>query len=264
VTPGRARRRALGQHFLVDPGVVQRTLALAALEPGAPVLEIGPGRGALTAELLRSGHPVLAVEVDRELAASLRRFDDPRLEVVVADFLELDENARARLPRAVVANLPYSTGTAILQRLLEAPERVDRIVVMLQREVADRICAEPGGRAYGALTVLTALHARVVRGFDVPPSAFRPPPEVDSTVIRLDVAPAPRAAVADEPGFRSVVRAAFAQRRKTLRNALGTSFGRERSEGALARVGIDPDRRAETLSLDEFARLACALLGRDP
>jgi 16S rRNA (adenine1518-N6/adenine1519-N6)-dimethyltransferase len=168
------------------------------------------------------------------------------------------------LPRAVVANLPYSTGTAILQRLLEAPERVDRIVVMLQREVADRICAEPGGRAYGALTLLTAQHARVVRGFDVPPSAFRPPPEVDSTVIRLDVAPAPRAAVADEPGFRSVVRAAFAQRRKTLRNALGTSFGRERSEGALARVGIDPDRRAETLSLDEFARLACALLGRDP
>jgi len=261
VTRARARRRALGQHFLVDPDVVAQTIAFAALEPGAPVLEIGPGEGALTAGLLESGHRVLAVEIDRELAALLHRHDHTRLEVVVADFLELDPGTRERLPRLVVANLPYSTGTAILERLLEAPERVDRIVVMLQREVADRLCAKPGNRTYGALTVLTALHARVRRGFDVPPSAFRPPPEVESTVIRLDVEPAPRAAVQDESGFRRVVRAAFAQRRKTLRNALAATFGREGTEGALERVGIDPVRRAETLSLEEFARLAGELGG---
>jgi 16S rRNA (adenine1518-N6/adenine1519-N6)-dimethyltransferase len=253
---GRARRRALGQHFLVDSRVVEQAIELAALVPGTPVLEIGPGHGVLTEELLRSGHPVLAVEIDRELAAALSGSKDPRLEVVVADFLELDEEARSRFPRHVVANLPYSTGTAILERLLERPERVDRIVVMLQREVADRLCAEPGGRAYGALTVLTALYAKVRYGFPVPPSAFRPPPQVESSVIRLDVEPRPRIAVSDPAGFRRVVKAAFAQRRKTLRNALGATFGREFAEHALTRSGVDPVRRAETLSLAEFVRLA--------
>jgi 16S rRNA (adenine1518-N6/adenine1519-N6)-dimethyltransferase len=244
--------------------VVERTIALAALEAGAPVLEIGPGHGALTAKLLERGHPVVAVEIDPELARALAERRDPRLEVIEADFLELGPEARARLPRAVVANLPYATGTAILERLLAAPERVDRIVVMLQREVAQRIAAEPGGRAYGALTVLTALHARVRPGFDVPPSCFRPPPEVDSAVIRLDVEPAPRAAVTDEAGFRRAVRAAFAQRRKTLRNALAAVYGRVSAEGALERAGVDPGRRAETLSLDEFACLAGELAHGDP
>jgi 16S rRNA (adenine1518-N6/adenine1519-N6)-dimethyltransferase len=252
----RARRRALGQHFLVDSQIVDRTIELAALAPGTPVLEIGPGHGVLTAELLRSGHPVLAVEIDRELAAALVQSEDARLVVVAADFLELDEEARARFPRHVVANLPYSTGTAILERLLERPERVDRIVVMLQREVAERLCAEPGSRAYGALTVLTALYAKAGFGFAVPPSAFRPPPQVESSVIRLDVEPRPRIDVSDPSGFRRVVKAAFAQRRKTLRNALGASFGREPAELALTRAGVDPVRRAETLSLAEFARLA--------
>jgi 16S rRNA (adenine1518-N6/adenine1519-N6)-dimethyltransferase len=259
VTRGRARRRALGQHFLVDGQVVERTLELASLAPGVPVLEIGPGRGALTRKLLQRGHPVLAVEIDPELAAALDRLDDERLEVVRADFLALDAASRERFPRVVVANLPYATGTAILERLLEDPGRIDRMVVMLQREVADRLCAEPGSRAYGALTVLTALHARVRHGFRVPPGAFRPPPEVDSSVIRIDVDPAPRAEVRDEAGFRQVVRAAFAQRRKTLRNALGARFGREAAERALERAAIDPGRRAETLDLDEFARLAAAI-----
>jgi 16S rRNA (adenine1518-N6/adenine1519-N6)-dimethyltransferase len=126
---------------------------------------------------------------------------------------------------------------------------------MLQREVADRLCAEPGNRSYGALTVLTALYAKVRYGFDVPPAAFRPPPQVESSVIRLDVEPRPRVDVADVASFRRVVKGAFAQRRKTLRNALGASFGRERSEEALTRSGIDAGRRAETLSLADFARL---------
>lgn len=264
---GRARRRALGQHFLVDSRVVERTIELAALAPGTPVLEVGPGHGVLTDELLRAGHPVVAVEIDRELATALTERGDPRLEVVPSDFLELDEATRSRLPRNVVANLPYSTGTAILERLLERPERVDRIVVMLQREVADRLSAEPGSRAYGALTVLTALHAKVRYGFDVPPSAFRPPPQVESSVIRLDVEPRPRADISDPARFRRVVKAAFAQRRKTLRNSLGATFGRELAENGLTRSGIDPVRRAETVSLVEFARLADALAnapdGRD-
>jgi 16S rRNA (adenine1518-N6/adenine1519-N6)-dimethyltransferase len=252
---GRARRRALGQHFLVDARVVERTIELAALTPGVPVLEIGPGHGVLTAELLRRNHPVLAVEIDRELAPALAEWSDARLEVVAADFLELDEEARSRLPRNVVSNLPYSTGTAILERLLERPDRVDRIVVMLQREVADRLCADPGSRAYGALTLLTALHAKASYGFTVPPTAFRPPPKVESSVIRLDVEAEPRIAVSSTASFRRVVKSAFAQRRKTLRNSLGATFGREPAERALTRSEIDPGRRAETVSLAEFARL---------
>lgn len=256
---GRSRRRALGQHFLADPGVVARTIDLAALPSGTPVLEIGPGEGALTTALLRAGYPVLAIEIDETLAAALRGRGEASLEVVGADFLALDSATRERLPRNVVANLPYSTGTAILERLLETPDRFDRIVVMLQREVADRLCADPGGRIYGALTVLTALHARVRHGFHVPPEAFRPPPRVESSVIRLDVEASPRVAVGDERRFREVVRAAFAQRRKTLRNALGARFGRSAAESALERAGVGAERRAETLTLEEFARVAEAI-----
>lgn len=254
---GRSRRRALGQHFLVDPGVAARIIALAGLAPGTPVLEIGPGQGALTGPLLRAGHPVVAVEIDPSLAAALRRREEPSLEVLEGDFLKLDAGRRRDLPRHVVANLPYSTGTAILEQLLKSPSHVELIVVMLQREVADRLCATPGSRAYGALSVLTALHAHARHGFHVPPEAFRPPPQVESSVIRLDVAAEPRVAIGhDVRLFRDVVRASFSQRRKTLRNALGARFGREVAAMALARASVEPGRRAETVSLAEFARLA--------
>jgi len=251
-----ARRRALGQHFLVDRGVAERTVALAGLAPGTRVLEIGPGRGALTDALLAAGLDVTAVEIDPELAARLAARGDPRLTVIEGDFLRLDLACLPAAPLPVVANLPYSTGTAIVARLLESPERFPRLVVMLQKEVADRLCAQPGSHAYGSTTVLTALHARAERAFVVPPGAFAPPPRVDSAVVRLSVEATPRADVGDPALFRRVVRGAFAQRRKTLRNALRAAFGEKRARAWLDRAGIDGGRRAETLSLAEFAGLA--------
>ncbi len=230
--------------------------ALAALEPGTPVLEVGPGRGALTDRLLAAGSPVLAVELDRGLADALAARREPRLTVVCRDFLRLSWGEVPDRFRAVVANLPYASGTAILERLLEEAGRFDPIVVMLQREVGERVCAAPGSRTYGALSVLTALRGRARLGFRVPPTAFRPRPRVESVALRIDAHPRPPVEPADERRFRRVVRAAFAQRRKTLRNALAAVLGREASEAALVRAEIEGGRRAETLSFEEFARLA--------
>lgn len=251
----RSRRHALGQHFLIDGEVAERAIRLAELDPGARVLEIGPGRGALTDRLRAAGHPVVAVELDGELAAALEARGDPGLAIVRGDFLRVDLAALPGDVLPVVANLPYSTGTAIVTRLLEQPARFPRLVVMLQLEVAQRLCAGPGSRAYGSLTVLSALDATATMGFVVPPRAFAPPPQVDSAVVRLDASVVPRADVGDRRLFRRVVQAAFGQRRKTLRNALGAGFGAPGAAAMLAAAGIDPRRRAETLSLEEFACL---------
>ncbi len=251
---GAGRRRALGQNFLIDPDVARRTVEAAGVVQGDRVLEIGPGRGILTSPLLGAGAGVFAVEIDERLADELERRHLPGLTVRRADFLrfDLDELPSSRM--TVVANLPYSTGTAILERLLGAPARFPRIVVMLQKEVAARLAAEPGARAYGSLSVLTALWARAALVLDVPPACFRPPPKVDSAVVRLDVSPTPRVPVRDAEVFRRVVRAAFAQKRKMLRNTLRAAFGDD-AEALLERTGIDGRRRAETLSLEEFAAL---------
>jgi 16S rRNA (adenine1518-N6/adenine1519-N6)-dimethyltransferase len=250
-----ARRRALGQNFLIDGDVARRTVAAARLVSGEWVLEVGPGRGVLTRVLLDAGVRVCAVEIDPELAGALERQRLPGLQVIEADFLRLDL-AELPAPRfVVVANLPYASGTAIVERLLEHRERFPRLVVMLQREVAERLSASPGSRAYGALTVLTALWAEASLEFTVPAHAFRPVPRVESAVVRLEVATAPRVPVASPTAFRRVVRAAFAQRRKMLRNTLAAVFG-EDTERVLSSVGIDPRRRAETLSTAEFAVLA--------
>lgn len=251
-----ARRRALGQHFLIDADVSARAVAVADLARGSRVLEIGPGRGALTRALLAAGAKVVAVEIDAELAARLAAAAQPELEIVPGDFLRLDLERLPAEPLTVVSNLPYSTGTAMLARLLEHPRRFPRLVVMLQKEVADRLCAEPGSRDYAALTVLTALYALPRLAFMVPPQAFAPPPKVESAVVRLDVAIEPRAAVGDPRVFRRIVRTAFAQRRKTLRNSLRAGFGEASATEWLAQAGIDGGRRAETLSLAEFATLA--------
>ena len=252
------RRHALGQHFLHDTGVVQRILALAELEEGAEVLEIGPGRGALTFPLLDAGYRVHAVEFDRMLAEALVALDRPGLRVLQADFLRLDLDELGTAPLPVVANLPYSTGTAIVTRLLESPERFPHLVVMLQKEVADRLAASPGSRAYGSLSIFTQLRAEVGGRFVVPPSSFRPPPKVDSVVVRLDMRAQPRVDLADAALFRRVVFAGFATRRKTLRNALGSAFGKDVAVAALDAAGIDPMRRAETVSIEEFAVLTQA------
>lgn len=251
---GAGRRKALGQNFLIDEAIAHETVAAASIRSGDTVLEIGPGHGVLTRPLLEAGAQVFAVEIDESLASALAENAPPELTVERADFLRLDLARLPAGPLLVVANLPYSTGTAILERLLTKPERFPRIVVMLQKEVADRVAAEPGSRSYGSLSVLTALWAETSVVLDVPPSCFRPSPKVDSAVVRLDVSDAPRVEVGDVDAFRRVVRAAFSQKRKMLRNTLRAAFGDD-TAGVLERTGIDGCRRAETLTLDEFATL---------
>ena len=274
--PTRGRRRALGQHFLRDEGIARRIVEL--LRPGLSdlVVEIGPGEGALTGHLAASAGRLVALEVDPGLAARLReRFaGTPHVEILEADAIRHDYAALPGLrpdPAGrvlVVGNLPYSVGTAILASLLTAGPAIARVApmemaLMLQREVAERVAAAPGSRTYGSLSVLSQMAAEVRVAFSVSPGAFRPPPQVDSAVIHLRALPAPPVAVADPGGFRTVVLAAFSQRRKTLANALasGLRLPVGRLKDVLAATGIDPARRAETLSLADFARLAAALPG---
>ena len=274
--PTRGRRRALGQHFLRDEGIARRIVEL--LRPGLSdlVVEIGPGEGALTGHLAASAGRLVALEVAPGLAARLReRFaGTPHVEILEADAIRHDYAALPGLrpdPAGrvlVVGNLPYSVGTAILASLLTAGPAIARVApmemaLMLQREVAERVAAAPGSRTYGSLSVLSQMAAEVRVAFSVSPGAFRPPPQVDSAVIHLRVLAAPPVAVADPGRLRAVVLAAFSQRRKTLANALasGLRLPVGRLKDVLAATGIDPARRAETLSLAEFARLAEALPG---
>jgi len=263
---GRARRRALGQHFLRDPGVARAIVDALAPRRDDLVVEIGPGEGALTVELARRVDRLVALEVDPLLAASLRR-RLPAVDVVEADAQRWDYGTLRRPPGGrvlVIGNLPYSVGTAILMTLVDAREAIDQVVVMLQREVAERVAAAPGSRSYGSLSVLVRLGWDVHVVLRVAPGSFRPPPKVESAVIRLAALAGPRVAIGDPHRFRTVVRAAFAQRRKTLANALtaGLALPAGRARAVLESVGIEPRRRAETLDLEEFARLT-ARLGED-
>jgi 16S rRNA (adenine1518-N6/adenine1519-N6)-dimethyltransferase len=255
-----SKRRALGQHFLRDAGIARAIVDLVAPGPGDLAVEVGPGEGALTAELARRAGHVIALEVDRELSARLAQ----RLrgvEVVEADARTWDYGM-LRAPAGgrvlVVGNLPYSVGKPILQALVTARTAIDEMALMLQREVAERVAAGPGSRVYGSLSVLTQLYCDAKLALRVPPGAFRPPPKVDSAVLHLRVRPAPVVPVADERHFHTVVRAAFAQRRKTLANALAAGLGRPVNQirEAVEAAGVEPGRRAETLTIPEFAALS--------
>jgi 16S rRNA (adenine1518-N6/adenine1519-N6)-dimethyltransferase len=257
---GQFKRRALGQHFLRDPGIARAIVDLVAPTPEDRVVEIGPGQGALTGELARRAGQVLALEVDRVLIERLRGAF-PAIDVREADARAWDWTSLARPAGGrtlVVGNLPYSVGTTILTALARAPRAIDGMALMLQREVAERVAAAPGGKTYGSLSVYVQLHWRVELAMRVPPGAFRPPPKVESAVLRLTPLPAPRVDVADERRFEAVVRAAFAQRRKTLANALASGLGLAAGvvRDAAAGAGINPGRRAETLHIEEFAEVA--------
>jgi 16S rRNA (adenine1518-N6/adenine1519-N6)-dimethyltransferase len=259
-----AKRRALGQHFLRDAGIARAIVDLVAPTPRDLVVEIGPGEGALTAELARRAGQVTALEVDRDLATRLRARGFPRVEVLDADARTWDYGALTRPDGGrvlVVGNLPYSVGKPILEALVTARTAIDEMALMLQREVAERLAAPPGSKVYGSLSVLTQLYCDVRLALRVPPSAFRPPPKVDSAVVHLRVLPGPRVALADERRYHSVVRAAFGQRRKMLANALAAGLGLhlEAAREAATSAGIDPRRRAETLTIDEFAALTSRL-----
>ncbi|HEY8368013.1 MAG TPA: 16S rRNA (adenine(1518)-N(6)/adenine(1519)-N(6))-dimethyltransferase RsmA [Thermodesulfobacteriota bacterium] len=265
-------RKRFGQHFLRDPGVLDRIVETAAIGPDDSVIEIGAGTGALTRRLAARAGRLLAVEIDRDLAARLREAyaGSDRVEILEADILRVDLPALAERMGGrpvVVGNLPYNISSPLLFALIDARRSIARMVLMVQREFGERLAAAPGSAAYGALSVLAQLHLDIRVAFHVPPAAFRPPPAVESSVLVLTPRPAPAVAIGDEARFRRVVRAAFAQRRKTLANALRAAGLGPASPQALsarlAEAGIDGRRRGETLGLAEFARLDEALARPD-
>lgn len=265
-------RRQRGQHFLVDPRVRDRIVAAAGVSAGSLVVEIGPGTGILTDAMLRAGASVLAVELDRDLARLLsdRWTGNPRFAIQSADALEFDfaqalrddpRRGRAR----VVANIPYYITTPLILRLVRHRELFEALFLTVQREVAERLSAAPGGKTYGSLTLACQYRASVRSVVAIPRFAFHPVPEVDSTLVRFDLLDAPRVQVAEPPQLFAIIRAAFGVRRKTLRNALCRAGWPARDvEAALDRVGIARMRRGETLTLEEFARLSDALPKQQP
>jgi len=252
----RARKR-FGQNFLVDDSVVDRILDAVRPAPGQRIVEIGPGQAALTGPLAESGARLELVEIDRDLAAGLRlRFAGrPDVTVHEADALEFDFAALAGAGRIrLVGNLPYNISTPLIFHLLESSARVEDMHFMLQKEVVDRLAAEPGGRDWGRLSVMVRYHCEVTPLFDVPPEAFRPQPRVTSAVVRLTPRAAPAVDVPDLARFERLVARAFSQRRKTLRNSLRGWL----DESAIRAAGVDPGARPETLGLESFAALARA------
>jgi 16S rRNA (adenine1518-N6/adenine1519-N6)-dimethyltransferase len=257
------RRRATGQHFLVDRRVVQRIVDASEVDASDTVLEVGPGHGVLTAPLLDMGARVVAVEKDPTLAADLERRlgGNERLRLVDADATRADLGALGPYTR-IVSNLPYSVSTPLTFAFLDLP--FETAVLMYQREFAQRMAARPGTKAYGRLTASVAFHARVERLFDVAPGAFRPPPDVGSTVVRLVPHAAPPFEVPDVARYRELLRILFSNRRKTLRAtlraqaaALGFASPGQAVDAAesLGWAG----RRPETLAPEEFGRLACRM-----
>jgi len=261
----RARKR-FGQHFL-EPAWVARLIAAVAPASDETFIEIGPGRGALTAPLAERAGKVIAVELDRDLAATLAPRVPPNVRLVQANFLDVNLPQLLQgehTPVRVVGNLPYNVASPILFRLLDTADEgrlLRDATLMVQREVADRIVAAPGGGDYGALSIQVQLVADVERVLSLPPGAFRPPPKVHSAVVQLRFRP-PRVDVGSRDVFERVVRGLFLQRRKTLANALkpvAASFGHS-SLDVLRKAGLDGGRRPETLSLEDIARLSQAVL----
>ncbi len=256
-------RKSLGQHFLTDPNIIRKILALADIQPDETVLEIGPGRGAMTALLCRAAKTVVAVEVDRALGAFLaeRVADCGNLDLRIQDALEFPFETLP-LNTVVVANLPYNISTPILIKLLEARRRFNRLILMLQREVADRLVAKPGGKTYGSLSVGIQRWTTATLAFTVSPGCFRPPPEVGSAVVKLVIRRDDGQSPGEDAHLLRIVRAAFAHRRKTLANSLrDAGLDPAVVASGLAAAGIDGARRAETLSPDEFVTLARAIEG---
>jgi 16S rRNA (adenine1518-N6/adenine1519-N6)-dimethyltransferase len=253
--------KRLGQNFLIDANIVRKIVALAELSPNDHVLEIGPGRGILTKALCHAAGHVTAVEVDPRLHAYLeaRQAELPNVELICEDALTyLIESLP--IGTVVVANLPYYLSTPLLFRLLDQRGQFPRMVLMLQDEVADRLVAKPGGADYGVLSVMAQYAAEITKSFRVSAQCFRPRPEVASAVVLLRTRQRTKLSQQNEAAFRALVKAAFAHRRKTLVNSL-------RDEGhdlrgvaeTLRRLDIAPTRRAETLSVEDFLRLARAL-----
>ncbi|MCX8073580.1 MAG: 16S rRNA (adenine(1518)-N(6)/adenine(1519)-N(6))-dimethyltransferase RsmA [Candidatus Binatia bacterium] len=256
---GRHPRKALGQHFLAQPAIAHRMAELAAVN-GKHVVEIGPGLGVLTQFLLEARHLWL-IEIDADFAARLQDLlrEAGNVTVVASDALALDwrKFLAEHAPVTIVGNLPYNIATALLERWLDAPVLPERIVVMVQYEVAERLHARPRSKSYSALSVLTQAVARVRKGFTVAPGAFVPPPKVHSQVVVIEPDEALRPRAGDFATLRRIVRTLFYQRRKQLRNSLAQLT--LEPESVLEQTGLDPRCRAEELAVEDFLRLAAAL-----
>jgi 16S rRNA (adenine1518-N6/adenine1519-N6)-dimethyltransferase len=252
-------KKRLGQHFLHDPGTIERIVRAIAPARGDRLVEIGPGRGAITLPLLEAAGTLDVVEIDRDVLPALeaRCRGHGELRVHQEDALEFDLGALRGegAPLRLVGNLPYNISTPLLFRFLEQLDAVSDMHFMLQKEVVARMAARPGGKEYGRLTVMLAPWVRVEPLFDIGTGAFSPPPRVVSTFFALHAHPTPPFAVANRSAYARVVAAAFGQRRKTLRNSLATLLDSARIEAA----GVDPSVRAETLAPSQFAALAAQL-----
>jgi len=248
-------KKSLGQHFLTDRSYIERIVLAVDPKPGDRLVEIGPGQGAITLPLLRRHGELTAIEFDRDLITPLMEASEGvgRLTIIHKDVLAVDFGKLAGDQRLrLVGNLPYNLSSPILFHALEHAASIRDMVFMLQKEVVDRMAAGPGSKVYGRLSVMLQAYCTVTPLFVVPPGAFRPPPKVDSAVVRMVPRPPAEIGVADPQRFTEIVRAAFGQRRKTLRNALGGVC----DAAAIEAAGISPDARAEQVEVAAFIRLA--------
>lgn len=252
--------KTLGQNFLHDGGTVRKIVRIADLRPGERVVEVGPGLGSLTLGLVEAGASVVAIEIDPVLAGQIAgtvhaRFPEADFEVVLSDAMDV-ATLPGDPPTALVANLPYNVAVPVLLTMLQRFDSLERVLVMVQAEVADRIAAVPGSKIYGIPSVKAAWYASARRAGTIGRNVFWPAPNVDSALVHLVRREPPSTTAPRERVFR-VVDAAFAQRRKTLRAALSTLFGSGvAAEAALRAAGVDPGARGETLVVEEFARIA--------
>ena len=269
--PAPFAKKSFGQNFLVDKNYIEKIIRALDLQTGETVVEIGPGRGALTEKLIESGANVVAIELERDMIAVLKeKFNAAEnFELIEADALRIDfeelinPKSKIQNPKSakLVANLPYYISTAILQKLIEQRAVFSQMVLMFQREVVDRITAEVGNKERGFLTVLTEAFLDSEKLFDVPPEAFRPPPKVRSAVVRLK--PKTESFFTDDNLFREIISAAFLQKRKTILNNLKNArVLKEKNidaENILAESGIAPNRRAESLEINEWKQILAAI-----
>ncbi|OCA80666.1 16S rRNA (adenine(1518)-N(6)/adenine(1519)-N(6))-dimethyltransferase [Bacillus sp. FJAT-27225] len=266
-------KKSLGQNFLIDTNILRKIVEAAGITPETSAIEIGPGIGALTEQLAKTSKKTVAFEIDQRLLPILEDTLSPydNVKIIHSDFLKanvksvIDKEFTPDTDLVIAANLPYYVTTPIIMKVLEEQLPVRAIVVMLQKEVADRISASPGTKDYGSLSIAIQYYTEAEVVMIVPKTVFVPQPNVDSAVIRLKVRKEPAVKVKNEDFFFEVTKASFAQRRKTILNNLTSKLesGKERKESiikALHEAGIEPTRRGETLSLEEFARLSDVLL----
>jgi len=247
--PHRPRKR-FGQHFLHDPAVIERIVDAVAPADGIPVVEIGPGLGALTVPLLQRTGKLDAVEIDRDLAAQLEQAcrGQGELHIHIGDALQFDYRRLHRSKIQVVGNLPYNISTPLLFHLLDQIDCIHEMIFMMQKEIVDRICAQPGNREYGRLSVMVQARCRTEKILNIGPGAFTPVPRVRSSLLRLTPDPGSNAMISDSGLFADIVRHAFNQRRKTLRNSLKNFL----SNPDFERLGLVPEARAETLRVKDY------------